>query len=92
MKSMLNDHFMIISIKNYSSLVKLNISKTDFTNDGNNSSEISLNLGDSIKTSFIDNDLLLIESNNLEIRIDVDIDSIEKTIARFKSDNNVTTK
>lgn len=89
---MLNDHFMIISIKNYSSLVKLNISKTDFTNDGNNSSEISLNLGDSIKTSFIDNDLLLIESNNLEIRIDVDIDSIEKTIARFKSDNNVTTK
>ena len=92
MKSMLNDHFMIISIKNYSSLVKLNISKTDFTNDGKNSSEISLNLGDSIKTSFIDNDLLLIESNNLEIRIDVDIDSIEKTIARFKSDNNVTTK
>ena len=83
---------MIISIKDYSSLVKLNLSTIDLAINGKNSSEISLNLGDSIKISVIDNDLLLIESNNLEIRIDVDIDSIEKTIAKFKSDNHATTK
>ena len=83
---MLKNQFVIISIKNSSSLSKLTL------NNSNSSiidSEITVNLGKPVVASFIDEDVFLLKSDNVEIRIDINMDSIETAINNFKSEENV---
>ena len=83
---MLKNQFVIISIKNSSSLSKLTL------NNSNSSiidSEITVNLGKPVVASFIDEDVFLLKSDNVEIRIDINMDSIEKAIKNFKSEKYV---
>ena len=83
---MLKNQFVIISIKISSSLSKLTL------NNSNSSiidSEITVNLGKPVVASFIDEDVFLLKSDNVEIRIDINMDSIETAINNFKSEENV---
>ena len=83
---MLKNQFVIISIKNSSSLSKLTLINSDSSCVD---SEITVNLGTPIVATFIDEDVFLVKSNNVEIRIDIDMDSIEKAIKNFKCEENV---
>ena len=86
---MIKNNFIIMSFKNYTSLSKLAISNDINACDSYSNNEIALKFDKSIEASFIDNDVFLIKSNDIEIRIDIDIEFIEKSIKIFRSKDHV---
>lgn len=87
--SMLKDHFVIISIKNSSSLSKIKVSNNVNESNSYANNEIVVNLGKPMEVTFIDDDVFLIKSNDVEIRIDIDLTSIEQSINNFRSEKHV---
>lgn len=85
-----NEHYILISCNKCKSLV--NFSFINNIQEGNYTInyDIGINLGENINLNFIDNDLLQVTANDFDIRIDVDISSLEKAIEKFRSENIVT--
>lgn len=86
---MLKNHFIIISVKNASSLSKIAVSNNFKKDNFFSNNEIIVDLGKPLEVMFIDDDVFLIKSKDVEIRIDIDLSSIEESIKKFKSDQYV---
>ena len=89
---MSKNHFISIVLNESKSLERLLISNDFKTESYLKESEVTINFGDSFEINFLDNDVLQIVSKTTDIRIDIDISSIENSIKKFKDENNVTTK
>lgn len=89
---MLKDHFVVLTGKNLSLIKNLSINNKLDDISLFNTVIMELNIGENVQSCFIDDDILLIESNDCEIRIDISIASMERSIEKFRSETHVDTK
>lgn len=85
---MSNEHFIIISLKKLNSLKKLVL----ITDNGNgkfpNENEVCIDIGKSVNINFLDFDVLNISSDLVDVRIDMDISFLERSIKKFRDESD----
>ncbi|MHA2336771.1 MAG: hypothetical protein ACXACX_05690 [Candidatus Hodarchaeales archaeon] len=86
---MSTNQFLVISIKD-SSLIKEFIMKNcnNLEIPGKTMS-MTIDIGESIKSSFFDKDVFVIESTNVDIRIDLNLASIKNAVKKFENISKV---
>ena len=77
---MSKNHFISILLSEPQSLQRLSINNDLKSSHPLKDNEVTINIGESLEIIFIDGDLLQIISKIADIRIDLDIASIEQSI------------
>ena len=82
----MNKHYILINLNKLKSLIRFKVNNKINNEENCIDFECAIELGKNFNISFLENDIFQIVSKDVDIRIDVDLDSIERAIVKFRAD------